>query len=493
MKHIVTILLLLSVGGSSFGQFKLQGHIDHLKEDQQLVVNTPFVYGYAQAMDLPLATDKDGNFSVVLPLSEEKVGYLRWGDHQAFLWMKPGSDLTVELDGYDDEITFGGAMAEANALLHKLELHKAPLFFADGKRVAAGEMQDSVIQPYMKQLAAKKRMIEANSLLPSEKEFLNAELHYHFIVYIDWYVRTARWPRSEWSDFIIEFMQGETPQPKSALHGPMYYSFIDAYVGFLASQAFSNRDNPTRFAESLDSVYGVSDFDSLMSMAREHGETSLNWMAVKRAFDPSTTERYLAKHVKEKYDDGEVSTGNYLLDALESHNRHSTYLDTLVRIRASLMEKMAAVNHEIIIPDDYRTFEQITAFVKQFRGKVVYLDIWGTWCGPCKEEMRYLPPLKQHFEGEDMVFLYLDMDDDDHDSKWREYIQANGITGVHLRKNNEDIQSIWKELLPDDVSRHGRYPTYFIFDKNGNLVADDIQRPSAGKDLITQLEKYLNQ
>lgn len=429
----------------------------------------------------------------MIPLAEEKIGYLRWGGYETFLWMRPGTDLAVELDGSDGQITFGGTMADANEMLHELELQKAPLFFTNSKRVAAGEMQDSVILPHMKQLAMKIAKVDASTLIPSEKEFLKAELYYHSVAYVDFYVRTARWPREVWSNFIIEFMERETPEPKSALRGPAYYAFVDAYVGFLASRAFSNRDNPTRFAESLDSVYGMSSFDSLMVVAREHGETSINWLAVKQAFDAKTAECYLAKHVKEKYDDGEVSTGNYLLQALETYYPNSHYLDRLASLRARLMEKMSTENHDIVIPDDYRTFQYMTAFVEQFRGKVVYLDIWGTWCGPCKEEMRYLPSIKKHVEGKDMIFVYLDMDDDSRDSRWREYIQANAITGVHLRKNNEDIQSIWKELLPDDLSRHGRYPTYFIFDKNGNLVIEDVKRPSDGKDLIAQLEKYLNQ
>src|SRR3546814_9055199 len=159
-----------------------------------------------------------------------------------------------------------------------------------------------------------------------------------------------------------------------------------------------------------------------MTIAREHGEISLNLLAVKRAFDANTTERYLAKYVKEKYDGGEVSTGNYLHEALESHYPCSPYLDTLATAQARLMEKVATRHSDIIIPGDYRPFEHIKDFLKQFEGKVVYLDIWGTWCGPCKEEMRHLPFIKEQLWGKDVVFLYLDMDEDHHDNKWREDI-----------------------------------------------------------------------
>ena len=493
MKLIVTTLILLYISISLFGQVMLRGHIHQPDETQPLVVNIPFIFGYAHEIDRPLAIDKAGTFSTKILLDEEKICYLHWGDHKALLWMRPGVDLTVDLDGATGQITFGGPMADANTLLEELKLKDAPSFLVSDQRVTAAEMQDRVIEPYEKHLAASKQKIEASPLTASEKEFLKAELHDHFVANIDWYVRTARWPREEWSDFILEFFQGETTEPQSVLHGPMYYGFVDAYVRFLATRAFSNRDNPDRFAQSLDSTYGISSFDSLMAIAREHSETALDWMAVERAFDRNTAERYLAQRIKEKYDAGEVSTGNYLLEALETYQPNGPYLDTLTGIRGRLLAKMATPNHEIVIPEDYRTFQGIQAFVKQFQGKVVYLDIWGTWCGPCKEEMQYLPPLKKHFEGKDVVFLYLDMDDDYKDDQWREYIQANAITGVHLRKNNEDILPIWQELLPDNPSRHGHYPTYFIVDRQGDLVTEGVKRPSDGKNLITQLEQYLNQ
>src|SRR3546814_4479736 len=91
---------------------------------------------------------------LVIPVDEEKIGYLNWGDHRAFLWMKPGADLTVELDGADGQITFDGQMADANALLEELKLKDTPVFLSGSKRVAVGEMQDGVIRPFMEQLAA---------------------------------------------------------------------------------------------------------------------------------------------------------------------------------------------------------------------------------------------------------------------------------------------------------------------------------------------------
>src|SRR5690606_21099502 len=97
MKRIMITAVLLHVGMWLYGQFKLHGHINNLSENEQLVVNNPFVFGYFDDMNTPLTTDQEGRFSTVVPLDEEKIGYLRWGSYEAFLWMKPGTDLAVEL------------------------------------------------------------------------------------------------------------------------------------------------------------------------------------------------------------------------------------------------------------------------------------------------------------------------------------------------------------------------------------------------------------
>ena len=41
-----------------------------------------------------------------------------------------------------------------------------------------------------------------------------------------------------------------------------------------------------------------------------------------------------------------------------------------------------------------------------FRGKYIYLDIWATWCGPCKQEMPYMQKLEQQYRGEKYRFCF---------------------------------------------------------------------------------------
>ncbi|HEY4877876.1 MAG TPA: redoxin domain-containing protein [Candidatus Acidoferrales bacterium] len=65
------------------------------------------------------------------------------------------------------------------------------------------------------------------------------------------------------------------------------------------------------------------------------------------------------------------------------------------------------------------------------QGKVVLLDFWATWCGPCREALPHIRELAKKFQGQPLVILSVSLDSDE--DKWKEFVAANGMTWPQYR------------------------------------------------------------
>ncbi|NOX85567.1 MAG: TlpA family protein disulfide reductase, partial [Chlorobi bacterium] len=93
----------------------------------------------------------------------------------------------------------------------------------------------------------------------------------------------------------------------------------------------------------------------------------------------------------------------------------------------------------------------------KYEGKVIYLDFWASWCGPCKREMPYSQELKKEFNGRDVVFLYFSTDNNA--EKWKNAITQMHINGTHYRANPKVRNEIIKEFNLQYI------PRYILIDK----------------------------
>jgi thiol-disulfide isomerase/thioredoxin len=65
------------------------------------------------------------------------------------------------------------------------------------------------------------------------------------------------------------------------------------------------------------------------------------------------------------------------------------------------------------------------------QGKVVLIDFWATWCGPCREALPHIQKIAQKFAGQPLVVLSISMDSDE--KKWKEFVAKNGMTWLQYR------------------------------------------------------------
>ena len=191
-----------------------------------------------------------------------------------------------------------------------------------------------------------------------------------------------------------------------------------------------------------------------------------------------------------------LSRDALLLVALQRHYKHKEIRDALLDVysvtdRYLQSPVMREAWEEIVAPYlaaaapkrnvyklELRPTEQFIAdLFAPYRnsGKVLYVDIWGVWCGPCRQEMPYSVELHEKLQGRPVEFVYLCTSSDKGD-----FDREIGKLGIADTGKN-----IW---LNEDESRILRHyfgvsgtPHYWIIGENGDFVSESATDPSDPK------------
>ena len=136
------------------------------------------------------------------------------------------------------------------------------------------------------------------------------------------------------------------------------------------------------------------------------------------------------------------------------------------------------------------TITSLEDAVKPFKGKVVYIDVWATWCGPCLKEFQYLPALKEKAHNMDVVYQYISIDRPEERKKWEKTIAYHQLKGYHLLVNEKLGKSLYTEL--GNERQILSIPCFVIIDKTGKIAIRHAAAPSEPEKVIEQLSTYYN-
>lgn len=109
--------------------------------------------------------------------------------------------------------------------------------------------------------------------------------------------------------------------------------------------------------------------------------------------------------------------------------------------------------------------------LSDFPGKVVVVDVWATWCGPCRTEIPHLKKLEEEMREKDVVFLGVSLDEKKNKQKWLDVIKTEGLHGVQLFADG------WSKITKD--YKITGIPRFLVFDKQGHIATTHAPRPSS--------------
>ncbi len=156
-------------------------------------------------------------------------------------------------------------------------------------------------------------------------------------------------------------------------------------------------------------------------------------------------------------------------------------------VQAFLDKSKAEFAKNQLFMENYASIETVDQLAARFKGKTVYMDLWATWCGPCKEEFKYSKELKEYLTSKGIEMLYVSVDKENADKQWKTMIKYYNLQGTHLRASDKLNKDIFRAFNHNEVFGIPRY----VILKDGKIVVPEALPPSKKGELYKQLEQYL--
>jgi thiol-disulfide isomerase/thioredoxin len=110
-------------------------------------------------------------------------------------------------------------------------------------------------------------------------------------------------------------------------------------------------------------------------------------------------------------------------------------------------------------------------------GRVVLIDFWATWCGPCNEELPHMKKIAREFAGQPLVIISVSWDSDE--AKWKDFIDKHEMTWVQYRDSDHELS---RRFAVNSI------PHYFTIDSDGVLTAEMM---GSGSNVEGKLKKLI--
>ena len=143
------------------------------------------------------------------------------------------------------------------------------------------------------------------------------------------------------------------------------------------------------------------------------------------------------------------------------------------------------------------TVGSFNTLINKFKGKIIYADIWATWCHPCRLELqrkKEVMDFKAFASKNDIILLYIC--DDKNGKSWKQFIGTNNLSGYHILVNdslNIDMHSkfSYSQTKPVRLKKGFYIPRHMIIGKDG-MIADSMADKEGSTSVYNTLNKMIN-
>ena len=451
----------------------LHGHLDHAPPGDTVRLNYGRHYG---PRTVKTVLNPAGNFSIAL--QDLKAGtpvQFSYAGQRTSLYLTPGDDVQMTLDfpRFDESLRYTGRGATVSNYLAQA-LWKFE--FGPAGTVPRPEPTATTTAAQMRQ--------QADAFRQARRDFLTTYAKAHPLP-ADFQRNAALDIDLRWASTLLQYPGYYRALAKQEPTLPAtYFDFLQQlplkqFDQYLADRGIDGNTAVMGFLTNYSNRLAPSG-----ALSSDPAEAARHYALAQADFGPSTAslDRAMYQLYSWKLDsslDGVVAA----YPTFRALNRDSTFAREL----RTLLGRQVAVRVGSPAPA-FTLLDNAgkPVALADLRGKIVYLDFWGTWCGPCMQEMPASIELKKKFEGRDVAFVFISVGDAE--AKWQKVLVAQHLASansVHLRSPEKD----------DVASRYQvqGYPTYWLIGRDGRILTRTAPRPSMGSEAVAAIEQALAQ
>lgn len=419
--------------------------------DQPVLITDYKITEYSDTLKID-----NGKFQKTLSINKPVFKYFRFGNHRKELFLAPGYNLVMNFNSekFDSTLRFEGKGAVENSMLDSL----------------------NKLAPY-----------NINTIFNLSADASLKHIDSTFEVHKSYYEKLVKTMKPD--KVFVEYA-GKMLQFKAA--------FIKTFVGFQRvdkDSAYYGYLNSINFEESK--YLNIPVYRDLLRFSIS-SKTNQILAQLDSAFRNTPEARHQALiSVLEKIKNKEVKEyltflmihDNLRNGSIQNFDKMKAYFEKNVTDSAYIREFQTTYTLKILLSPG-KSAPEFTCMdagsnrisLKDFRGKLVYIDFWATWCGPCLQETPHFKKLQKDYKGKDIVFVSISIDEDK--KSWLKSVQQEKPEYISLITENGRNSKILKAYQINNI------PTFILIDKEGKLINQNAPRPSS-PDIKKTLDEHL--
>ena len=444
----------------------------------KVVAYSPLV-GYDGDVDVTI--EADGSFTHtmnVLCTSKVYLIYQGMMTNQAEIFVEPGQVSEVYLNireasrlkskfhadaaSYGRLYYYSGAMENVVRELHEANNLMAE-YFGTVNKYDFTQKPEVLLDEYKKNLLSKmelaRKALAESSLGQAMKTYLQGELDMRLLYSLQQapnaltteYMNTQKnWDRETYLPFMNKILKSWSnsyvdKELYTVLNNPVAllnsdYGIMVVLADMIQSEYTIDEGLFTQMAATAKLYRGIKDFAPLTDVQKEEMKSL-----------PEACQQYLS------------AANDNLLATIEANKKKTGF---------RVNETGEVANEDLF-----------ASIISQFRGKVLLVDFWATWCGPCRNANKAMAPMKEELKDKDIVYVYI-TGETSPKGTWENMIPD--IHGEHFRVTDKQWAYLGNAMGIEGV------PTYFVIDREGDIKYKSVGFPGVAK-MKEELVKVLDE